>query len=167
MICLKNWLWPTSTKCSKICESRTTRQFLSSLTMAFLGIQLITSHLYLFDPRGILPSVTTSTELCQLGLTVIYLSDTSGAISHWSGSKINRGNMGGNAGSSNAFPPSAELSCIKHNIKYDEARRFAKSAWVSGNIQAVWNCRYNEYFLEPGIQSRLLTCQYFCRRPIW
>lgn len=45
-----------------------------------LGIQLITPHLYLFDPRGILPSAT-SAELRQLGLTVIYLSDTSGAHS--------------------------------------------------------------------------------------
>lgn len=62
-------------------------------TIGSLGIQLITSHLYLFDPRGILPSVT-SAELCQLGLTVIYLSDTSGADSHQSSAKINEGNMG-------------------------------------------------------------------------
>lgn len=60
-------------------------------TIDSLGIQLITSHLYLFDPRGILPSVT-SAELRQLGLTVIYLSDTSGAESHQSGAKINGGN---------------------------------------------------------------------------
>lgn len=46
-----------------------------------LGIQLITPHLYLFDPCGFFPSVT-SAELRRLGLTVIYLSDTSGAHSH-------------------------------------------------------------------------------------
>lgn len=55
-----------------------------------MGIQLITSHLYLFDPCGILPSVT-SAELRQLGLTVIYLSDTSGADSRESITKINGG----------------------------------------------------------------------------
>lgn len=55
-----------------------------------LGIQLITPHLYLFDPRGILPSVT-SAELRQLGLTVICLSDTSGARSRGATAEIKGG----------------------------------------------------------------------------
>lgn len=59
-----------------------------------LGIQLITPHLYLFDPRGILPSVT-SAELRQLGLTVICLSDTSGARSRGTTAEIKGGEGGG------------------------------------------------------------------------
>lgn len=59
-----------------------------------LGIQLITPHLYLFDPRGILPSVT-SAELRQLGLTVICLSDTSGARSRGTTTEIKGGEGGG------------------------------------------------------------------------
>lgn len=58
-----------------------------------LGIQLITPHLYLFDPRGILPSVT-SAELRQLGLTVICLSDTSGARSRGTTAEIKGGEWG-------------------------------------------------------------------------
>lgn len=62
-------------------------------TIGSLGIQLITPHLYLFDPCGFFPSVT-SAELRQLGLTVIYLSDTSGAHSHGTIAEISGGSMG-------------------------------------------------------------------------
>lgn len=53
----------------------------------------MTSHLYLFDPSGILPSVT-SAELRRLGLTAIHLSDTSGARSDGTIAGMSGGSMG-------------------------------------------------------------------------
>lgn len=98
-------------------------------TTGSLGIQLITPHLYLFDPCGIVPSVAEA-ERCQLGLTVIHLSDTSGADSHQSSAKINKGNTG-KTGKRKFFIfyfPSAKLSCIKSSS-------INKTGWCS---QVCW-----------------------------
>lgn len=51
----------------------------SGLEMASLGIELITTHLYLFDPCGII-LLSVGTEAGGLWITVIHLSNTPGMV---------------------------------------------------------------------------------------
>lgn len=50
----------------------------SGLEMASLGIELITTHLYLFDPCGII--LLSGTEAAGLWIIVIHLSNTPGMV---------------------------------------------------------------------------------------